>query len=75
MMIHTYIQRAIRHHGSQSKLAEAAGCSQQQISYLLKAKRISADMAVKIDLATAGAVSRYEMRPDIFGEGRARGDK
>lgn len=54
-------------HGSQAKLAEVIGCSQQQISYLLKAKSISAEMAMKIDTATNGAVSKNDLRPDIFG--------
>jgi DNA-binding transcriptional regulator YdaS (Cro superfamily) len=43
------------------------GCSQQQISYLLKAKSISAEMAIKIDEATHGEVSRHDLRPDLFG--------
>lgn len=63
----TYVVRAIRHHGSQAKLAEAIGCSQQQISYLLKAKSISAEMAIRIDAATEGEVSKHKLRPDIFG--------
>ena len=63
----TLIDRAVRHHGSQSKLAAAMGCSQQQIAYLLKAKSITAEMALSVDRATAGAVSKHELRPDIFG--------
>lgn len=68
MSIKKHIERAVKHHGSQAKLAEAIGCSQQQISYLLKAKGITADMALKVDAATDGAVSKHELRPDIFGE-------
>ena len=60
------IERAIEIRGSQVKLAEAIGCSQQQISYLLGAKRVSAEMAVAIDRATNGQVSRHDLRPDIF---------
>lgn len=66
-MIRTQVERAIRHHGSQAKLAEAIGCSQQQISYLLKAKSITAEMAKAIDDSTGGQVSRHMLRPDIFG--------
>lgn len=62
----TQIKRAIGHYGSQAKLAEAMGCSQQQIAYLLKASSITAEMAIKIDAATNGAVPRHELRPDIF---------
>lgn len=67
------IHRAIAHHGSQKKLADSMGCSQQQIAYLLKAKNISAEMAKKIDEATGGAVSRHDLRPDIFGAAPAKG--
>lgn len=68
------INRAIEITGSQEKLAKAAGCSQQQISYLLnEAKSITAEMAIAIDEATGGAVSRATLRPDIFGNVRKRG--
>lgn len=63
-----FIERAIRHYGSQAKLADALSCSQQQISYLLRASSVSAEMAKKLDEATGGAVSRHDLRPDIFGE-------
>jgi len=62
------IARAVKLKGSQQKLAEAAGCTQQQISYLLNdASGISAEMALKMERATGGAVSRHELRPDIYG--------
>lgn len=64
----TLINRAVTHCGSQAKLATKAGCSQQQIAYLLKAKNISAEMAMALDTATDGVVSRHDLRPDIFGE-------
>jgi DNA-binding transcriptional regulator YdaS (Cro superfamily) len=64
----SHIERAIGHYGSQAKLAEAMGCSQQQIAYLLKASSISAEMALKIDAATNGEVSKHKLRPDIFGK-------
>lgn len=64
----TLIERAINHHGSQAKLADKMGCSQQQIAYLLKAKSITAEMAIKVEGATGGAISRHELRPDIFGK-------
>ncbi|SDG35191.1 transcriptional regulator [Pelagibacterium luteolum] len=63
----TLISRAVRYHGSQSKLAAKVGCSQQQIAYLLKAKSITAEMAMRIDAATEGEVSKHQLRPDIFG--------
>lgn len=63
---HSQITAAIKAKGSQSKLAEAIGCSQQQIAYLLKADSISVEMAHKIDVATDGVVARNVLRPDFF---------
>ncbi len=63
----SHIKRAIGHYGSQAKLAEAMGCSQQQIAYLLKASSVTAEMALKIDAATNGKVSKHDLRADIFG--------
>ncbi|MFB0692988.1 transcriptional regulator [Agrobacterium pusense] len=62
-----HIRRAIEVVGSQEKLAEKAGCSQQQISWLLtRAKKISAEHAVCFEQATDGAVTRSDLRPDLF---------
>lgn len=66
-----HVDRAVKALGSQAKLAQEVGCSQQQISLLLTtAKGITAEMAIKIDLATKGLVSKHDLRPDIFGERR-----
>ena len=62
-----HVERAIALKGSQQKLAEAVGCSQQHISYLLKdADRVSAETAIKIDRATSGLVSVSDLRPDLY---------
>jgi DNA-binding transcriptional regulator YdaS (Cro superfamily) len=63
------IQHAIELMGSQSKLATELGCTQQAISFMLsdRCKKISAEMAVKIDRATGGQVSKEKLRPDVFG--------
>jgi DNA-binding transcriptional regulator YdaS (Cro superfamily) len=64
----THIEEAVQLKGSQLKLAEAAGCSQQHISYLLhEAISISAEMAAAIDRATGGQIPRARLRPDLFG--------
>lgn len=52
--------------GSETKLATAAGCSQNTIWAARRANRISAELAVKIEAATEGAVSRWEFRPDLW---------
>lgn len=68
-----HIVRAVELCGSQVKLAKRAGCSQQYISWLLKdADKISAEMALSIEKATDGAVSRNDLRPDIFGPKRSK---
>lgn len=62
-----HVERAISLKGSQAKLASDMGCSQQYISWLLKeADQVSAEKAIAFELATDGAVKRYELRPDIF---------
>ena len=63
-----HLQRAIADHlGSQPKLAEAMGCSQSKISWLLvKAETISAEDALRVDRATAGKVSASDLRPDLW---------
>ncbi|TGP29091.1 MULTISPECIES: YdaS family helix-turn-helix protein [unclassified Mesorhizobium] len=66
--IRTHIERAVLLLGSQAKLAHAAGCSQQYISLLLQGKTgLSAEKAIDFERATDGAVSKSQLRPDIFG--------
>jgi DNA-binding transcriptional regulator YdaS (Cro superfamily) len=65
----TLIGKAVASFGSQAKLAREAGCSQQLISQLLKGEvGVSAETAQRIDKATGGAVSKHDLRPDIFGK-------
>lgn len=66
MSVRPHIERAIGLLGSQTKLADAVGCSQQNISNILRSKSVTAEMAIAIDRATNGAVSRVDLRPDIF---------
>lgn len=60
------LERAVQIFKSQAALAQAAGLTQQGVSYLLKAPTISAEVAVAIERATSGQVRREELRPDIF---------
>ena len=62
------LEKAIKIAGSQARLAEAIGLSQQGVSYLLNgAPTISAEISIAIDRLTNGEVSKEELRPDIFG--------
>jgi DNA-binding transcriptional regulator YdaS (Cro superfamily) len=63
-----HIRAAISHLGSQTKLAAAMGCSQQQISYLLRSKTVSAKMAIRLEAATNGKITRHIVCPEIFGD-------
>lgn len=64
------LERAIRALGSQQKLAEAIGLSQQGVSYLLNnAPRVTAEVAIAIERATKGQIRREQLRPDLFGSG------
>lgn len=63
----SHIERAIRACGRQQDLAERAGCAQQTISKYLNGEiRVSAEHAVAIERATQGAVTRSELRPDLW---------
>lgn len=59
------IERAISAAGSQAKLAEKIGCSQQLVSYWKSKGRVPADVVPAIEAATG--ISRHELRADIFG--------
>jgi DNA-binding transcriptional regulator YdaS (Cro superfamily) len=62
-----HIERAIGALGSQSKLACAIGVSQQYVSKLLLGKkRITAEIAIKIEVATCFGVSRSDLCPQFW---------
>jgi DNA-binding transcriptional regulator YdaS (Cro superfamily) len=61
------IQKAIDLIGTQAALGVKAGVSQQHISRLLgERQRITAETAIRIERATDGAVSRHDLRPDLY---------
>lgn len=64
---HPEIERAIEIAGSQPRLAELSGLSQQHISKLLRRQRgISGEVAVAIERATEGKIHRSRLRPDFW---------
>jgi DNA-binding transcriptional regulator YdaS (Cro superfamily) len=61
-----HIARAIALIGSQAALAERIDRSQQAVSSMLAGQPVSGEVAVAIDQATLGRVSRHQLRPDLF---------
>jgi DNA-binding transcriptional regulator YdaS (Cro superfamily) len=67
MSIHT----AVSFFGSQAALAAALKVSPMAVSKWVSGRsRITAERACEIEEVTRGAVTRYDLRPDIFGEPR-----
>jgi DNA-binding transcriptional regulator YdaS (Cro superfamily) len=60
------IIQAIALAGSEAKLGAAAGFSQNAIWNAKRKGRVSAELAVGIDRATNGVVSKSMLRPDLF---------
>lgn len=60
------INAAITIAGSEAKLGELAGYSQNSIWYAKRNGRVSAELACGIDRATRGAISKSSLRPDLF---------
>jgi TorA maturation chaperone TorD len=68
------LERAVELAGGQSALARAIGKSQSHIWHWLKvAKRVPAEAAVAIEKATG--VTRQELRPDLYVEGKGTTDE
>lgn len=64
------IREAIEHFGTQEEMAAATGFCQSLISQLLNnRKSVSPTVAVAIERATNGAVTKEMLCPDLFGEG------
>lgn len=67
------LARAIKASGlTQEKFAEAIGKRQSYVSMLLhrttkKGRPVPAEICPAIEQATAGKVTRYDLRPDVFG--------
>ena len=53
--------------GSQKKLADKIGFSQMAVCKAVRSGLPSARMAADIERATEGAITREQLRPDLFG--------
>ena len=60
------LERAIKLAGGQSNLARAIGKTQNAIWKAKNCGRISAALAISIETATGGRVTREQLAPQIF---------
>jgi DNA-binding transcriptional regulator YdaS (Cro superfamily) len=59
---------ATKPRGAKSEMAEAIGVSRTWMALLVAGSQVpSPELAVEIEKYTNGAVTRVELRPDIFG--------
>lgn len=65
-MTYNPITEAISILRSEAKLAEACGVTQPSINEAKKRGRPSPRLAVKIEIATRGAIPCWKSRPDIW---------
>lgn len=65
----TALEKAVELLGSQAELARKIGKKQAHIwNWLHRDRKVPADMAMRIEEATAGKVTRHELRPDLYPE-------
>lgn len=72
MTIEELVKKSMElHGGTQAEFAQACGISQGLVSQFLSgAKQPGWRTCQRIELVTNGRVTRYQLRSDIFGEGR-----
>jgi DNA-binding transcriptional regulator YdaS (Cro superfamily) len=68
------LETAVKILDGQSAFARACGgdVKQQHVHYWLKVGKIPAEHCLAIERATKRKVTRYDLRPDVFGEPRRR---
>lgn len=52
---------------TQQEFADQVGVTQGRVSQWLKGEKIPAERCIQIEAATGGKVTRYDLRPDVFG--------
>lgn len=67
MATKAHIAEAVRLLGSKAALAKACGVSRQAIGAALVTGNVGGPMAVAIETATHGAITRAMIRPDLWG--------
>jgi DNA-binding transcriptional regulator YdaS (Cro superfamily) len=66
------LDEAIRLSGGMSGLANKLGLGYRHIQQWRKAGQVPAQWVLKVEDAIEARVTRYEMRPDVFGERTAK---
>jgi len=70
------LQKAICEIGTQGRLAALLGKQQGHVGkWLHRDKKVPADMCLAIERVTGGKVTRYELRPDVFGDPPSKGTR
>lgn len=65
------IERACAAVGGQSGLAEKLSITPQAVFLWVKTGKVPAERVLAVEAATGGAVTRHELRPDIYPAERA----
>lgn len=66
------LQRAIDHAGGQSALARKLRVQQKHVwNWLNRQRQVPGGRVIDIERATDGAVTRHELRPDLYPESSA----
>lgn len=67
MKPHQALKKAVKAVGSQRALADACGVSQQAVQQWVATGKVPATRVQSVVDACGGAVSAYDLRPDVFG--------
>lgn len=63
-----HIAEAIRIAGSAAALADAVGQPRQAVDRWRRTGRVPAHHCIPIENETKGQITRYDLRPDVFGQ-------
>jgi len=66
------LERVIERVGGRRRMAKLAGVSVEAVRRWLLVGQVGLERSLKIETATKGEISRYELRPDAFGSKPSR---
>jgi len=61
------IEKIVSEAGGASSVARACGVSPQAVQHWISSNRVPANRVLVLEALIEGDVSRYELRPDVFG--------